>query len=58
MTYLFETDEHAQLRENTKRFAQKYMAPHARAWEEAQEFPRELYKQFADAGLLGLGYTT
>src|SRR4051794_25720045 len=56
MPYLFETEEHAQLRENVRRFAQKHIAPHARAWEEACEFPRELYKTIADAGLLGVAY--
>ena len=49
MTYLFETEEHAQLRTNVRRFAEKYIAPHAHAWEEAEEFPRELYKTAADA---------
>ncbi len=56
MVYLFETEEHAQLRENVRRFAQKHIAPHARAWEEANEFPRELYRTVADAGLLGVAY--
>ena len=58
MTYLFETEEHAQLRENVRRFAQKHIAPNAHAWEEACEFPRELYKTAADAGLLGISYPT
>lgn len=56
MTYLFETEEHAQLRENVRRFSQKYIAPHATAWDEAEEFPRELYKTAAEAGLLGVSY--
>ncbi len=56
MTYLFETEEHAQLRENVRRFAQKHVAPHAHAWEEACEFPRELYRTAAEAGLLGISY--
>jgi acyl-CoA dehydrogenase len=56
MPYLFETDEHAQLRDNVRRFAQKHIAPHARAWEEACEFPRELYHTAAEAGLLGVAY--
>ena len=58
MTYLFETEEHTQLRENVRRFAQKHIAPHAHAWEEACEFPRELYKTAAEAGLLGISYPT
>lgn len=56
MAYLFETEEHTQLRENARRFAQVHIAPHARAWEEANEFPRELYRTAAEAGLLGISY--
>lgn len=56
MPYLFETEEHAQLRETARRFAHKHIAPHAHAWEEACEFPRELYKTASEAGLLGISY--
>lgn len=56
MTYLFETEEHAQLRANVRRFAEKHIAPHAHAWDEAEEFPRELYKTAAAAELLGISY--
>jgi acyl-CoA dehydrogenase len=56
MTYLFETEEHAHLRESVRRFAQAHIAPHAHAWEEACEFPRELYRQAAEANLLGISY--
>jgi acyl-CoA dehydrogenase len=55
-TYLFETDEHAALREQIRKFASQRIAPNAHAWEEACEFPRELYVEAAEAGLLGLGY--
>ena len=58
MTYLFETEEHAQLRESVRRFSQKHIAPHAHAWEEACEFPRELYREAAAANLLGISYPT
>lgn len=56
MPYLFETEEHAQLRESVKRFSQKHIAPHANTWEEAEEFPRELYRAAAEANLLGVSY--
>ena len=55
-SYLFETDEHRALREQVRRFAASAIAPHAHAWEEANEFPRELYQQSAAAGFLGTGY--
>ncbi len=54
--YLFEGDEHAVLRDQIRRFAEREIAPHAHAWEEAEEFPRELYVAAARAGLLGVGY--
>ncbi|MDB4943432.1 MAG: Butyryl-CoA dehydrogenase [Labilithrix sp.] len=56
MPYLFETDEHAQLRRSAGAFAARHIAPHAYAWEEAGEFPRELYRTAAAAGLLGVSY--
>jgi acyl-CoA dehydrogenase len=55
-TYLFETEEHRALREQTRRFAAAAIEPHAHAWEEANEFPRELYQQSAEAGFLAIGY--
>ena len=35
---------------------QREIAPHAAAWDEAEEFPRELYRKAAAAGLLGIGF--
>ena len=56
MAYLFETDEHTALRAQIRRFAEREIAPHAHAWDEAKGFPRALYRQAAEAGLLGVGY--
>ncbi len=56
MTYLFETEEHVALRKQARRFAEQEIRPNAHAWEEQGEFPRELYRLAADAGLLGIGY--
>jgi len=39
-----------------RRFAEREIAPHVTAWDEAGEFPRVLYTQAAGMGLLGLGY--
>jgi acyl-CoA dehydrogenase len=55
-TYLFETEEHASLRAQVRRFAEREIAPHAAAWEKAEEFPRALYGKAAEAGVLGVGY--
>jgi acyl-CoA dehydrogenase len=56
MPYLFETEEHAAIRATARRFAQTHIAPHGAEWEEAEEFPVELYKVAADAGATGIGY--
>jgi acyl-CoA dehydrogenase len=53
---LHETQEHAALREQARRFAKAHVAPFAHAWDEAEAFPRELYGELAAAGLLGVGY--
>ena len=53
---LHEDEVHQKLREQARRFAQQHIAPHAHAWEEAEEFPRALYGEFEKAGLLGIGY--
>ncbi len=50
------TDEHAALRESIRAFVAKEMYPHAHEWEEAQEFPRELFTRMAELGFLGLKY--
>lgn len=44
------------LYDTVRRFATEYIAPYVTAWDEAGEFPRELYSQAAELGLLGLGY--
>jgi acyl-CoA dehydrogenase len=54
--YRFETEEHAALRAQARRFAEREIAPHAAEWDEACEFPRALYARAAEAGLLGLSY--
>jgi acyl-CoA dehydrogenase len=56
MGYLFETEEHAAIRATARRFAQTHIAPHGAAWEEDEEFPIELYKLAASAGITGIGY--
>ncbi len=54
--YLFETDDHAALREQARRFAEREIRPYARQWEDDGGFPVELARKAAEAGLLGLSY--
>jgi alkylation response protein AidB-like acyl-CoA dehydrogenase len=49
-------EEHEELRETVRRFVAKEIAPHVPAWEEAREFPRELFGRCAELGFLGLKF--
>ncbi|MFZ6749138.1 acyl-CoA dehydrogenase family protein [Undibacterium sp. Ren11W] len=51
------TAEHESFRATVKRFVDTELLPHVDAWDEAESFPRELYKRAAELGLLGLGFT-
>ncbi len=50
-----DSDIHA-LADLVTRFATEEIAPHVSRWDDAGEFPRELYGRAAALGLLGLGY--
>ncbi|UFZ02826.1 acyl-CoA dehydrogenase family protein [Bradyrhizobium ontarionense] len=52
----FYTAEHEAFRDVVRRFVDKKIAPFASAWDEAGEFPRALYVEAAEIGLLGLGF--
>jgi acyl-CoA dehydrogenase len=47
---------HDDFRVGLRRFVEREVAPHVDAWDEAGEFPRDLYRRAAALGLLGLGY--
>ena len=48
--------EHESFRTSVRAFVAAEIAPHVNAWDEAETFPRELYRRAAHIGLLGLGY--
>ncbi|MFW5968321.1 MAG: acyl-CoA dehydrogenase family protein [Persicimonas sp.] len=52
--FVSETD--AMFRQTARRFAEREIRPHVDRWEEAGEFPRQLYEKAAEAGLLGVGF--
>jgi acyl-CoA dehydrogenase len=52
----FTATDQVALLETVQRFARQRIAPHVGAWDEAGEFPRVLYREAAELGLLGLGY--
>ncbi len=52
----FDLEALAGISESVQRFAQREIAPHVSQWDDAGEFPRSLYRQAAELGLLALGY--
>ncbi len=49
-------ESHEILRQTVARFVEREIKPFVEQWEEAGEFPRELYRKAADIGLLGVCY--
>ena len=48
------TDDHRAFRRTVRDLCEQELAPHARAWDEAGAFPRELFRRFGDLGLFGI----
>ncbi|WP_053292779.1 acyl-CoA dehydrogenase family protein [Burkholderia pseudomallei] len=48
--------EHIELQDMLRRFVAKEISPYVNDWDEAGEFPRELYEKAARIGLLGIGF--
>ena len=48
--------EHEAFRVTIRRFVEREIEPFATQWDEAGEFPRELYAKAAKVGLIGLGF--
>jgi acyl-CoA dehydrogenase len=52
----FYTPEHEAFRQTLRKFVAREIEPYANQWDEAGEFPRELYKKAAAVGHMQLGY--
>ena len=50
------TEAHEVFRTAIRRFVEQEIEPHITEWDEAGEFPREIYKKAGDVGLLGMCY--
>ncbi|QQK81810.1 acyl-CoA dehydrogenase family protein [Salicibibacter cibi] len=50
------TEEHEKMRKTIRKFVKEELRPHADEWEEAGEFPRDIFKRMGDLGFLGLYY--
>ncbi len=47
-------EDHQAFRRTVREFCEKELAPHARAWDEAHEFPKALFRRFGELGLFGI----
>ncbi|MBF0117834.1 MAG: acyl-CoA dehydrogenase family protein [Desulfobacterales bacterium] len=47
---------HNMVRKAVKEFISKEVLPNIEEWEEAGEFPKEIYKKASDVGILGIGF--
>jgi alkylation response protein AidB-like acyl-CoA dehydrogenase len=48
------TDEQREIRELARRFADEMVAPNASAWDREHHFPKELFAQLGELGLMGV----
>lgn len=48
--------EHEQYRSLLRGFVAREIAPFVNDWDEAETFPRDLYRRFGEIGALGIGY--
>jgi len=48
------TDEHALFRKTVRDFVSRELAPHAREWDDAKDFPNEIFRKMGALGFLGL----
>ena len=46
--------EHEAFRDGVRAFVNREIAPNVAAWDEAESFPRALYRRAAEVGLLGI----
>ena len=52
----FYTEEHEAWRKTLRRWVDQEIAPFVNEWDEAETFPRDLYRKAAEIGLLRLGF--
>src|SRR3954453_12193526 len=48
------TDEQREIRELTRRFADEVVAPHAAQWDREHRFPKDVFTQLGELGLMGV----
>lgn len=53
-TFYFDSEDSAMVRDMVREFARKHIQPHVMAWDEEQFFPKDLFKQMGELGLMGV----
>ncbi len=48
------SEEHEVFRAQCRRFIEKELAPYADQWEEAKDFPNEVFRRTGEAGFFGI----
>ena len=48
------SEDHQAFRRTVREFCERELAPHAREWDAAAEFPEALFRRFAELGLFGI----
>ena len=56
MDSIYFNEEHNIFRKSVRDFVKKEIRPHAEEWEEAEIYPREIFKRMGDLGFLGVSY--
>src|SRR5215470_4511251 len=49
-------EEQKLLKKTVREFAESELAPHAREWDEKQEFPRSVFQKLGELGLMGVAW--
>ncbi len=50
------TEEQKEIKRTVREFAEREIRPHVMEWDEAQHFPREIFPQLAQLGLMGVNF--
>ena len=50
------TDEHHQLRRTVRDYVERELAPNAGEWDKQQSFPRHIFRDLAELGVLGIRF--
>ncbi len=53
---IYFNEDHELFRQTVRKFAEGRLKPHAKEWEERCDYPRDVFKEFAEMGFLGIRF--